>query len=189
MVSWLRGGESGDPPTPVPVPGLTVIAPLLPTPACRHWHARATLVAGEAAVGHPVRTGRFDTKSFHLVFLVSGEVALNQNHLASLSSSPSHAKMCVQVRSRNQRSWEITTAQPGKLSSAFSNELSVSTSRSLVGSSSRIRLPPSLRVSARLSRLRSPPDSTPAGFCWSGPLNPNADTYARDGISFWPTSM
>ena len=91
-------------------------------------------------------------------------------------SSPSHARMWVQVRSRNHRSWEITTAQPGKLTSAFSSELRVSTSRSLVGSSSRIRFPPCLSVSARFSRLRSPPDSTPAGFCWSGPLKPNADT-------------
>ena len=31
------------------------------------------------------------------------------------------------------------------------------------------------RVSARLRRLRSPPDST-AGFCWSGPLKPNEAT-------------
>src|SRR3712207_9236649 len=61
----------------------------------------------------------------------------NQNHLASLSSSPSHARMWVQVRSRNQRSWEMTTAQPGKFSSAFSSDDSVSTSKSLVGSSSR----------------------------------------------------
>ena len=28
--------------------------------------------------------------------------------------------MCVQVRSRNHRSWLITTAQPGNCSSAFS---------------------------------------------------------------------
>ncbi|COY01009.1 Uncharacterised protein [Mycobacterium tuberculosis] len=84
--------------------------------------------------------------------------------------------MCVHVRSRNQRSCEITTAQPGKFSRAFSSEPRVSTSRSFVGSSSRIRLPPCLSVNARLSLLRSPPDSTPAGFCWSGPLNPNADT-------------
>ena len=58
---------------------------------------------------------------------------------------------------------------------------SVSTSRSLVGSSSSSRLPPCLRVSARLSRLRSPPDSTPAGFCWSGPLNPNAADVGAGG--------
>ncbi|CPU66113.1 Uncharacterised protein [Mycobacteroides abscessus] len=46
-----------------------------------------------------------------------------------------------------------------------------------------------MSVSARLRRLRSPPDRTPAGFCWSGPLNPNDATYARDGISTLPTLM
>src|SRR5215213_8892418 len=75
MVSCLSRGRSVDPSTPVPVPGLTSIAPLLLTPACRRWHTLATLVAREAAVGHPVRTGRVDTKSFHFVFFVGGEVA------------------------------------------------------------------------------------------------------------------
>src|SRR5690625_7019437 len=81
--------------------------------------------------------------------------------------------MWVATRSRNQRSWETTTAQPGNSSRAFSSEPRVCTSRSLVGSSSRSRLPPCLRVSARFRRLRSPPESTPAFFCWSGPLKPN----------------
>ena len=44
------------------------------------------------------------------------------------------------MRSRNQRSWLMTTAQPAKLSSASSSARSVSTSRSLVGSSSSSRL-------------------------------------------------
>src|SRR5690348_17420704 len=52
-------------------------------------------------------------------------------------------------------------------SNAFSSEPSVSTSRSLVGSSSSSRLPPSFNVRARFRRFRSPPDSTPAGFCRS----------------------
>jgi len=30
---------------------------------------------------------------------------------------------------------------------------------------------------------------TAAGFCWSEPLNPNAATYARLGISTLPTRM
>ena len=97
--------------------------------------------------------------------------------------------MWVAIRSRNQRSWLVITAQPGNSSSAFSSDDSVSTSRSLVGSSSSSRLPPCLSVSARLTRLRSPPDRTPAGFCWSGPLKPNAATYARLGISVLPTLM
>ena len=33
-----------------------------------------------------------------------------------------------------------------------------------------------LRVRARLRRLRSPPESTPAGFCWSAPLKPKEAT-------------
>src|SRR4029079_2200038 len=74
-VSWLRGGESVDPSTPVPVPGFIVItAPS--SPPYPYWYALATLVAREPAVGHPVRTGSFETKSFHFVFLVRGEVAL-----------------------------------------------------------------------------------------------------------------
>jgi hypothetical protein len=70
----------------------------------------------------------------------------------------------------------MTTAQPGNSSRAFSSEASVSTSRSLVGSSQQEQVAALFSVSARFSRLRSPPESTPAGFCWSGPLNPNADT-------------
>src|SRR4029079_19345369 len=75
MVSWLRGGESVDRPTPVPVPGFIVItAPS--SPAYRHRYAMATLVAREPAVGLSVRTGSFETKSFHFVFLIRGEVVL-----------------------------------------------------------------------------------------------------------------
>ena len=53
--------------------------------------------------------------------------------------------MCVAMRSRNHRSWLMTTAQPAKLSSASSSARSVSTSRSLVGSSSSSRLLPRLQ--------------------------------------------
>ena len=61
--------------------------------------------------------------------------------------SPSHARMCVATRSRNQRSWEMTTAQPGKLQQRVLQRLAnVSTSRSFVGSSSSSRLPPCLSV-------------------------------------------
>src|SRR5690606_32694409 len=122
-----------------------------------------------------------------LFFSYDSKLPSNQNHFAGFSSSPSQARMWVATRSRNIRSWEITTAQPGNSSSAFSKLDRVSTSRSLVGSSSSSTLPPIFRVRARLSRLRSPPDSTPTGFCWSGPLKPKAATYARDGISTLPT--
>jgi hypothetical protein len=62
----------------------------------------------------------------------------------------------------------MTTAQPGNSSSAFSSwqRLDVEVVGRLVEQQQVAAL---LRVSARLSRLRSPPDSTPAGFCWSGP--------------------
>ncbi len=48
----------------------------------------------------------------------------------------------VATRSRNQRSWLMTTAQPAKLKIASSKARSVSTSRSFVGSSSSSRLQP-----------------------------------------------
>src|SRR5258705_3487381 len=81
MVSLLSGGEPVEPSPPLPVSGLTAIAPLLLTPAYRRWYAHATLVARQPAVGHPVRTGRFDAESFHLVFLVAAEVALKPEPL------------------------------------------------------------------------------------------------------------
>src|ERR1700745_2849693 len=65
--------------------------------------------------------------------------------------------MCVATRSRNQRSWVITTAQPAKSSSASSSARSVSTSRSFVGSSSGGALPPLGR------RLREQGDGAAAG--------------------------
>ena len=72
------------------------------------------------------------------VLLVGLEVALEP----LTCESPSKASTWVATRSRNQRSWEITTAQPAKASSASSSARRVSTSRSLVGSSSSSRLPP-----------------------------------------------
>src|SRR5690348_15552923 len=97
--------------------------------------------------------------------------------------------MCVATRSRNQRSWLITTAHPAKLSSASSSARSVSTSRSLVGSSSSSRLLPFLSSLARWTRLRSPPDSVPTLRCCPAPLKLNHDTYARDATFFLPSSI
>ena len=65
------------------------------------------------------------------------------------------------MRSRNQRSWLMITAQPAKSSSASSSARSVSTSRSLVGSSSSSTLAPDFSILARCTRLRSPPESVP----------------------------
>src|SRR5581483_6478484 len=59
------------------------------------------------------------------------------------------ARMCVAMRSRNQRSWLMTTAQPAKFSSASSSARIVFTSRSFVGSSSSRTFAPSLSIFAR----------------------------------------
>src|SRR6185369_16977098 len=83
--------------------------------------------------------------------------------------------MWVAMRSRNQRSWLMMTAQPAKSSSASSSARRVSTSRSLVGSSSSSTLAPDFSIFARCTRLRSPPDSWPTFFCWSAPLKLNAE--------------
>src|SRR5262249_32595321 len=64
----------------------------------------------------------------------------------------------------------LRTAQPGKLSSASPRARSVSTSRSLVGSSSSNTLPPARSTFARCTRLRSPPDSSPISCCCWAPL-------------------
>src|SRR5581483_1928063 len=106
-----------------------------------------------------------------------------------VSLLPSNARMCVATRSRNQRSWVITTAQPAKSSSASSSARSVSTSRSFVGSSRRSTLPPLRSSFARCTRLRSPPERSPTRFCWSPPLKLNHDTYWREFTSRLPSSI
>src|SRR5579883_2783957 len=58
----------------------------------------------------------------------------------------------------------------GEVLEASSRARRVSTSRSLVGSSSRRTLAPDLSILARCTRLRSPPESVPTFFCWSAPL-------------------
>src|SRR5881392_2522277 len=77
--------------------------------------------------------------------------------------------MCVATRSRNQRSWLITMAQPAKFSSASSSARRVLTSRSFVGSSRSSTFAPSLSIFARWTRFRSPPERLPTFFCWSWP--------------------
>ena len=80
---------------------------------------------------------------------------------------PRKPLMCVAIRSRNQRSCEITTAQPAKSSKPSSSARRVFTSISLVGSSSNRTLPSSFNAIARCKRLRSPPDRMPHFFSWS----------------------
>ena len=65
----------------------------------------------------------------------------------------------------------------------------MSTSRSLVGSSRSSRLPPLLSSLARWTRFRSPPESLPTFFSWSGPLKLNWATYARAGTLRLPSTI
>src|SRR5262249_27659031 len=99
------------------------------------------------------------------------------NHVAC--ESPSKARMCVATRSRNQRSCVITTAHPAKSSRASSSARSVSTSRSLVGSSSSSTLPPLFSSFARWTRLRPPPENTPTGLFSSAALEPKLGPSGR----------
>ena len=78
--------------------------------------------------------------------------------------SPSNANICVQIRSKNQRSWLITTAQPAKFSRPSSNARNVFTSMSFVGSSRSSTLASDFRFNARCKRFLSPPDKTEADF-------------------------
>src|SRR6476646_9524354 len=133
-------------------------------------------LSAELLVLDPMRDDGVRTEPPHLVLLVFLEVA--SNHSTWLS--PSKARICVAMRSRNQRSWLMMTAQLAKSSSASSSARSVSTSRSLLGSSSSSTLAPVLSILARCTRLRSPPDNEPIFFCWSPPLKLNAETYPRE---------
>ena len=90
------------------------------------------------AVLDPVRLERLEPLVSFTQSAYSSQVP--SNHVTG--ESPSNARMWVAIRSRNQRSCVITTAQPAKSRSASSSARSVSTSRSFVGSSSSRTLPP-----------------------------------------------
>ena len=110
-------------------------------------------VAGEPTMLRGVWTRSLRTKSLNLVGLVVSEVTLEPEPARdTILVLPLPGRMWVAMRSRNQRSWETTTAQPGNSSRASSRLERVSTSRSLVGSSRSNTLPPCLRVRARFSR-------------------------------------
>jgi len=124
-----RGGRSVD---TSPSPRIDLPSHRSPTHAGVPALARrSTLVARETAVGSPCGDGRIDTKSFHFVlFLVARrKLPSNQNHLASLSSSPPRQN----VRAGAVEEPAVVrdpTAQPGKILHAFFSDDSVSTSRS-----------------------------------------------------------
>ena len=56
-------------------------------------------------------------------------------------------------------------------------------SRLLVGSSSRSTLAADTTSIANASRVFSPPESTPAGFCTSSPVNRNEPRTLRTSVS------
>src|SRR3989304_159916 len=70
--------------------------------------------------------------------------------------------MWVAMRSRNHRSWLMTTQQPPKACNPSSSARRVFTSRSLVGSSSNNRLDPSLSIRALLLLVRAAEVEAPA---------------------------
>ena len=91
--------------------------------------------------------------------------------------SPSKARMWVATRSRNQRSWLMTTAQPAKASSAVlerAQRVDVEVVGGLVEQQHVAAR--ACSTLARCTRLRSPPESTPTFFCWSEPLKLNDAT-------------
>mmetsp|Transcript_41471 Transcript_41471/g.81314 ORF Transcript_41471/g.81314 Transcript_41471/m.81314 type:complete len:276 (-) Transcript_41471:992-1819(-) len=92
--------------------------------------------------------------------------------------------MCVQTRSRNHLSWLTTIPHPmsRKSFNPSSNFRSVSTSRSLVGSSRISTLQPRFSDLARWTRFRSPPDSWWIFFSWAWPPKLNWATYCRGRI-------
>ncbi len=87
--------------------------------------------SAQALVAQPMRLHGRGAEAPPQIGLVVGVTALGPGD----APSSSNARMCVAMRSRNQRSWLMTIAPPAKSRSASSRARSVSTSRSLVGSS------------------------------------------------------
>ena len=85
--------------------------------------------------------------------------------------------MWVQMRSRNQRSWEMTRAQPGNSVGHLPAPGAFPTSRSLDGSSSSRTLPPAIRVWPDAAGPRSPPRGS-RHSCPGRPLEVAADAGA-----------
>ena len=133
-------------------------------------------IIDEQTMRQSTNSDTYRVNGLYLILLGTSASAPRRRFLSSIYSSkfpsnhstwlsPSKARICVAMRSRNQRSWEMMTAQPAKSSIALSSSRKVSTSRSLVGSSRRRRLTPSVSILASCTRLRSPPERLPTFFC------------------------
>ena len=78
------------------------------------------------------------------------------------------------MRSRNQRSWLITTRSQ-QVEERFLERRNVSTSRSLVGSSSNSRLQPVQQL-GEMHAIALTPDKLPTFRCCVAPLKLNHET-------------
>ena len=88
-------------------------------------------------------------------------------------ASPSSANTRSVVRSMKNRSWQITIIEPGQPSRRSSSWVSVSMSRSLVGSSRKRTLGSSISSRSICSRRRSPPERSPTGVHCFSLVKPN----------------
>ena len=84
----------------------------LPVHPCATMRVQIPLLARELAV-QAVRACGLLAQTGDLVLLVGLEIALEPVPIGRMLVVASHARMCVAMRSRNQRSWEITTRSPG----------------------------------------------------------------------------
>ena len=145
--------------------------------ARRRPDCRVGSAAGELAVCWPVRTGGLRAEPGDLVVLVVGEVALVPEPRRPRPRRCPPRPGCgwrpgpgTTDRGRSPlRSPETRAARP-PATAGSPRPGRWSARRAAAGCR------PSSGSVARFSRLRSPPDSTPASFCWSGPLKPNDAT-------------
>ena len=92
-------------------------------------------------------------------------------HSRKVAFEPFNVRLALECKDmgtdtvKEERSCEMTTAQPQNPSRQSSSARNVSTSKSLVGSSNNKTLPPDFSRRAICTRLRSPPDSRFTVFC------------------------
>src|SRR3954454_11423454 len=105
---------------------------------------------------------------------------------AASEPSPRSATTESQTRSTKYRSWLTTSTVPGNESSRSSSAVSVSMSRSLVGSSSSRTFGSPMSSRSSCSRRRSPPDRSPTGVHCRDAANPNRSARDDAEISWLP---